>query len=158
VQRPPPANATPLAAGNAAGGGQQDPVLATELPFRTEQDRRLPKALSWRRDRGFLGASNLGRHGMNRLPANQKHRPHATRWIRCEKPQPGHRLPPPASRAWREDPVRTPCRKDARRSVTQVVRPYSSVPSPLGLLVACIRRTRTRSRSAAPGWQGATTA
>jgi hypothetical protein len=34
----------------------------------------------------------LGRHGMNRLPANQKHRPHATRWIRYEKPQPGHRL------------------------------------------------------------------
>lgn len=34
----------------------------------------------------------LGRHGMNRLPANQKHRPHATRWQRYEKPQPGHRL------------------------------------------------------------------
>jgi transposase InsO family protein len=29
---------------------------------------------------------------MNRLPANQKHRPHATRWIRYEKPQPGPRL------------------------------------------------------------------
>ena len=34
----------------------------------------------------------LERHGMNRLPANQKHRPHVTRWIRYEKPQPGHRL------------------------------------------------------------------
>ena len=34
----------------------------------------------------------LGRHGMSRLPANQKHRPHRTRWIRYEKPQPGHRL------------------------------------------------------------------
>lgn len=34
----------------------------------------------------------LGRHGMNRLPANQKHRPHAQRWIRYEKAQPGHRL------------------------------------------------------------------
>ena len=34
----------------------------------------------------------LGRHGMNRLPANQKHRPHAKRWQRYEKPQPGHRL------------------------------------------------------------------
>jgi transposase InsO family protein len=34
----------------------------------------------------------LQRHGMNRLPANQKHRPHAKRWLRYEKPQPGHRL------------------------------------------------------------------
>jgi hypothetical protein len=34
----------------------------------------------------------LVRHGMNRLPANQKHRPHAKRWQRYEKPQPGHPL------------------------------------------------------------------
>jgi hypothetical protein len=34
----------------------------------------------------------LARHGMNRLPCNQKHRPHAKRWQRYEKPQPGHRL------------------------------------------------------------------
>ena len=34
----------------------------------------------------------LTRHGMNRLPANQKHRAHAKRWLRYEKPQPGHRL------------------------------------------------------------------
>src|SRR5262245_34508880 len=34
----------------------------------------------------------LGKHGMSRLPANQKHRPHRTRWTRYEKPQPGHRL------------------------------------------------------------------
>lgn len=34
----------------------------------------------------------LGKHGMNRLPANQKHRPHAQRWQRYEKAQPGHRL------------------------------------------------------------------
>jgi transposase len=34
----------------------------------------------------------LGKHGLNRLPANQKHRAHATRWKRDEKPQPGHRL------------------------------------------------------------------
>jgi hypothetical protein len=34
----------------------------------------------------------LAGHGMNRLPANQKHRPHAKRWLRYEKPQPGHRL------------------------------------------------------------------
>ena len=34
----------------------------------------------------------LGRHGMHRLPANQRHRQHATRWQRYEKPQPGHRL------------------------------------------------------------------
>ena len=30
--------------------------------------------------------------GLNRLPANQKHRPHRVRWQRYEKPQPGHRL------------------------------------------------------------------
>jgi hypothetical protein len=34
----------------------------------------------------------LVRHGMNRLPANPKHRPHKQRWQRYEKPQPGHRL------------------------------------------------------------------
>jgi transposase InsO family protein len=34
----------------------------------------------------------LTRHEMNRLPANQKHRPHGKRWQRYEKPQPGHRL------------------------------------------------------------------
>lgn len=34
----------------------------------------------------------LKRQGLNRLPANQKHRPHGKRWQRCEKPQPGHRL------------------------------------------------------------------
>jgi transposase InsO family protein len=34
----------------------------------------------------------LQKHGMGRLPANQKYRPHAKRWKRYEKPQPGHRL------------------------------------------------------------------
>ncbi|MGE3403892.1 MAG: IS481 family transposase [Vicinamibacterales bacterium] len=34
----------------------------------------------------------LERHGMNRLPGSQKHRSHAQRWQRYEKPQPGHRL------------------------------------------------------------------
>jgi transposase InsO family protein/transposase-like protein len=34
----------------------------------------------------------LQRHGMQRLPANQKHQPHRKRWQRYEKPQPGHRL------------------------------------------------------------------
>ena len=34
----------------------------------------------------------LVRHDLNRLPANQKHRAHARRWQRYEKPQPGHRL------------------------------------------------------------------
>ena len=34
----------------------------------------------------------LQRHGLNRLPANQKHRQHGKRWQRYEKPQPGHRL------------------------------------------------------------------
>ena len=34
----------------------------------------------------------LTRHGMPRLPANQKHQSHRKRWQRYEKPQPGHRL------------------------------------------------------------------
>jgi len=34
----------------------------------------------------------LQKHGMNRLPGNQKYRSHARRWKRYEKPQPGHRL------------------------------------------------------------------
>lgn len=34
----------------------------------------------------------LARHRMNRLPANQMHRPHTKRWQRYEKPQPGYRL------------------------------------------------------------------
>jgi transposase InsO family protein len=34
----------------------------------------------------------LKRHGMNRLPANQKHRPYGKRWKRYEKLVPGHRL------------------------------------------------------------------
>jgi transposase len=34
----------------------------------------------------------LTRHGLSRLPANQKHRARGKRWQRYEKPQPGHRL------------------------------------------------------------------
>jgi len=34
----------------------------------------------------------LVKHGLRRLPANQKHQHHAKRWKRYEKPQPGHRL------------------------------------------------------------------
>lgn len=34
----------------------------------------------------------LTKHGLRRLPANQKHRPHGKRWQRYEKAQPGHRL------------------------------------------------------------------
>jgi transposase InsO family protein len=34
----------------------------------------------------------LGKHGMGRLPANQKYQCHRKRWQRYEKPQPGHRL------------------------------------------------------------------
>jgi transposase InsO family protein len=34
----------------------------------------------------------LVKHGMGRLPANQKHQPHHKRWRRYEKPWPGHRL------------------------------------------------------------------
>jgi transposase InsO family protein len=34
----------------------------------------------------------LTKHGLNRLPANQKYRSHTKRWQRYEKPQPGHRL------------------------------------------------------------------
>lgn len=34
----------------------------------------------------------LVHHGLNRLPANQKHRAYRRRWQRYEKPRPGHRL------------------------------------------------------------------
>jgi transposase InsO family protein len=34
----------------------------------------------------------LGKHGLGRLPANQKYRARRLRWQRYEKPQPGHRL------------------------------------------------------------------
>jgi len=34
----------------------------------------------------------LHKHGLGRLPANQKHTPHGKRWQRYEKPKPGHRL------------------------------------------------------------------
>jgi hypothetical protein len=34
----------------------------------------------------------LIRHGMNRLPANQKRKPPGRGWQQYEKPQPGHRL------------------------------------------------------------------
>src|SRR5262245_23232398 len=34
----------------------------------------------------------LARRGLQRLPANQKHRAHGKRWQRYEKPLPGHRL------------------------------------------------------------------
>jgi hypothetical protein len=34
----------------------------------------------------------LVKHGMGRLPANQKHQPHHKRWRRYEKARPGHRL------------------------------------------------------------------
>jgi transposase InsO family protein len=34
----------------------------------------------------------LIRHGLNRLPTNQKHRRHTKRWLRYEKPQPGLRI------------------------------------------------------------------
>ena len=33
----------------------------------------------------------LGRHGLSRLPSNQKHQRHRKRWQRYEKPQPCHR-------------------------------------------------------------------
>jgi transposase InsO family protein len=44
---------------------------------------------------GIAGATVhrvLIRHGVNRLPKNQKYRAHGVRWKRYEKPQPGHRL------------------------------------------------------------------
>jgi len=37
---------------------------------------------------GSLVHRILTRHGMPRLPANQKHQPHGKRWQRYEKPQP----------------------------------------------------------------------
>ncbi len=34
----------------------------------------------------------LDKHGMGRLPSNQRHQPHRKRWSRYEKARPGHRL------------------------------------------------------------------
>ncbi|HEY4244830.1 MAG TPA: IS481 family transposase [Kofleriaceae bacterium] len=34
----------------------------------------------------------LHKHGLGKLPANQKHQPHGKRWKRYEKPMPGHRI------------------------------------------------------------------
>ena len=41
---------------------------------------------------GATVQSILRKHGVGRLPANQKHQPHGKRWIRYEKQMPGHRL------------------------------------------------------------------
>jgi hypothetical protein len=41
---------------------------------------------------GATVQSLLHKHGLGRLPASQKHQPHGKRWIRYEKPIPGHRI------------------------------------------------------------------
>jgi hypothetical protein len=75
-----------------AGGGEQDSVFASDLPFRPG---KIADYLQ-RFHQLTLAVSSvhrvLVRHGMNRLPGSQKHRSHAKRWQRYEKAQPGHRL------------------------------------------------------------------
>jgi transposase-like protein len=70
----------------------KDPVPPAALSLRTE-----PNRVYLRRFHEIVIAGSsvhriLVRHGMNRLPAKQKHQPHGKRWQRYEKPQPGHRL------------------------------------------------------------------
>ncbi len=55
-------------------------------------DRRLPEALPPAPPGRIVGAPHLAAAQHERLPANQKHRSHAKRWQRYEKPQPGLRL------------------------------------------------------------------
>ena len=66
--------------------------LRQHYALRARQDRGLPPPVHQQ----SLAVSSvhriLQRHGMNRLPANQKHRVHAKRWQRYEKAQPGFRL------------------------------------------------------------------
>jgi transposase len=69
----------------------------------------------------------LTRHGMPRLPANQKHRPHSRQWRRYEKPQPGHRL---------QLDVKFLERSRARASVCISSRPLTTAPGS-----ACSRST-----------------
>ena len=88
----PPSSAAPITPCDTERGGQQAAVPAPDLPLRPPQDCGLLEAVP-----GVSVAASsvhriLGKHGMSRLPANQKYRPHTTRWKRYEKPQPGHRL------------------------------------------------------------------
>ncbi len=77
---------------HAAGSREQDSLPAAELPLRAAQDCRLPGSLSQHPIAGSSVHRILRKHGVNRLPANQKHQQHAKRWLRFEKAQPGHRL------------------------------------------------------------------
>ena len=87
------ADAAAIAARDGARRGQQDPLSAPALSLRTRPDRRVSAAVPPDRDRRAPRCiASCTRHGMNRLPANQKHQPHGKRWQRYEKPQPGHRL------------------------------------------------------------------
>ena len=74
------------------GRRKRDPLPPAALPLRPWQDCRLSVAVS----RVSMACASvhriLRRHGMNRLPANQKYRRHAHRWTRYEKAQPSHRL------------------------------------------------------------------
>jgi hypothetical protein len=66
-------------------------VPAADLPPRSTSRRRFERF-----HRQAVSASSvhhiLARHGLNRLPANQKHRPRGSRGNRYERPQPGQRL------------------------------------------------------------------
>jgi len=69
-----------MASSDGSPGGQRDPLPAPALSHRSGPDR------------GSSVRRILKRHGMNRLPASQKHQPHGKRRPRYEKPQPGQRL------------------------------------------------------------------
>ncbi len=77
---------------HAAGRRQQDSLSPPHVPLRAPPDRRLPEAVSPEWPSHRPPASHPGKHGLSRLPANQKHRSAGKRWQRYEKAQPGHRL------------------------------------------------------------------
>jgi transposase InsO family protein len=77
---------------DAGGGGFEGLVPAPELPLRGASNSRLRERFHGIRIAASTVQSILVKHGLRRLPANQKHQPHGKRWIRYEKPMPGHRL------------------------------------------------------------------
>jgi transposase len=79
----------------------------------------------------------LGRHGMNRLPANQKHQPHRKRWQRYETPLPGHRLA-----AGRQVPRAHPRHADPAVSTLERAKDASS----LERVFRCQHRGRSETR------------
>ena len=84
--------AATIPARHAARGREQDSVSAPAVSLRRRQDRRLSRRFHQVSVARSTVHRLLVKHGVGRLPANQKHRARGRRWQRYEKPQPGHRL------------------------------------------------------------------